>query len=84
MKHLVLAVAIIEPLAILPQLLNVLRGRIEGVSLTTWAAFSVLTGVLLAHAISIDDTAFIVSETMYLVLQVGLAWALILKRRSRR
>ena len=75
------ATAVIYPLAVLPQLVEIWKYRnVEGVSLSTWVLFLFFTIPLLFYAIAHRDRRLTVMYALFAVLYVALIGGIILIR----
>jgi uncharacterized protein with PQ loop repeat len=62
--------ATVEPIATIPQIIEVWeKGNIEGVSLTTWLFYTLTSFVWLIYGITKKDKPLIISGTLWMISQ---------------
>ena len=66
--RLVLTISVLYPLSALPQLVAVLRGDIDGVSIASWAGFFVCAGIFLIYGLRHRVWPMIVSNSLWIVV----------------
>lgn len=70
LEKLVLAVAIIEPLSTIPQIVDIFSTQnATAISLITWLLFAVAAVIWLAYGIKIKNTPLIVSSLLWVITE---------------
>lgn len=71
--HLMYGIALIAPVMTLPQLYQVWVFRqTKGVSLLTWGAYAIVSGLWLAYGIHHKDKPLILTQCLLLLLDTGI------------
>lgn len=69
-----LVIAVIGPVATIPQAIQLFSTRdAEGLSFTTWATWTVLSGFWLWYGIKHNEPPIILANSIYLVLEGAIA-----------
>lgn len=80
-NNLILLLAFGTPLLTLPQLLTVWKHRqVEGLSLTTWAGYSVMSLLWLIYGIIHKEKPIIITNILLLLIDAGIAVGIIIYR----
>jgi uncharacterized protein with PQ loop repeat len=66
--RLVLAISVLYPLSALPQLIVILRGNVDGVSIASWAGFFVCAGIFLIYGLRHRVWPMILSNTLWVAV----------------
>ncbi len=70
LEKLVLAVAIIEPLSTIPQIIDIFTTKdTTAISLVTWILFAIAAVIWLAYGIKIKNTPLIVSSALWVLTE---------------
>ncbi len=70
LEKLVLAVAIIEPLSTIPQIVDIFTTKdTTAISLVTWLLFAIAAVVWLAYGIKIKNTPLIISSSLWMLTE---------------
>ena len=66
--RLVLAISVLYPLSALPQLITIIKGNADGVSLASWVAFFVCAGIFLIYGLRHRVWPMILSNTLWVMV----------------
>jgi uncharacterized protein with PQ loop repeat len=64
----ILLISIIYPLSAIPQLIDIFRGAIDGVSLISWAGFLVCASLFLVYGLRHQVWPMILSNTLWVLV----------------
>jgi len=75
---LILVAAFAYPLSAIPQVLEAVRGNIEGVSLLSWATFTVFATLFLVYSLIHRITPMIITYAMWWLVDAAMVVAILL------
>lgn len=78
--RLMLAAAFVYPATAIPQVIQVLEGKTEGVSMVSWAGFAGFVSLFLAYSIIHRIKPMIITYTMWLTIDLIIVFNLLLNR----
>jgi len=75
--RLILVVSVLYPLSGIPQLIEILNGHKEGVSLISWVIFLVCAGLFLTYGIRNKVFPMIITNSFWILIDSAIVFALI-------
>ena len=73
-------IALIAPIMTIPQLIDVFHGHVQGVSLLTWGAYAVVSGLWLVYGFFHKDKPLMLTQFLLLVLDGSIVFFVLLFR----
>ena len=75
----IMFVSVAEPLATIPQVFSIwVRHNTAGVSVTTWAAYSLASYIWLIYGLTIRDKPLIITSVLWVITETAVVAGLIL------